>query len=76
MTNSQGHHYDEEFGDIPVIPLGLGRGQLQANEGEIPATSGCSSWVPTLTAVFTDMGACYAWGSSHSAGGVARSCRS
>lgn len=46
MTNSQGHRYDEEFGDIPITPLGLGGGQLEVNNGEIPTTSGHSSWVP------------------------------
>lgn len=73
MTNSQGHHYDEEFGDIPIIPLGLGGGQLEVNDEEIPATSGCSSWAPMVTAMFTAMGACYAWSNSCSTRGVVRS---
>lgn len=67
MTNSQGHHYDEKCGDIPVIPLGLGAGQLEGKDGEISATSGFFFWVPMVTAVFTAMGACSAWSSSCSA---------
>jgi len=51
MTNSQGHHYDADFGDIPIILLGLGGCQLEVNDGEIPTASRCSSWAPTVTAV-------------------------
>lgn len=51
MTNSQGQHNDEEFGDVPITPLGLGGSQLERNDWQNPMTSDCSFWAPVVTAV-------------------------
>lgn len=58
------------------MPLGLGGGQLEVNNGEIPATPGCSSWASMVTAMFTAMDTFYVWSSSCSTREVIWSCHS
>ncbi|KAJ7402827.1 T-cell activation Rho GTPase-activating protein [Pitangus sulphuratus] len=70
MINSQGQHYNEEFGDVPIISLELGGGQVETNSGENLTISCCSSWAPVVTAVFMAMHACFAQSISCSARGV------